>query len=104
MLSHALLYLVDKILRENTVTVEKEKNISAASQCTEVQLRAPSLAAAEQGLGSCWICNFDADKASGLFNLPENLEPAVLIPIGYSATENTRDKSRKALSEIAETL
>lgn len=62
------------------------------------------LAAAEQGLGSYWICNFDADKASGLFNLPENLEPAVLIPIGYSATENTRDKSRKALSEIAETL
>lgn len=61
------------------------------------------LAAAEQGLGSCWICNFDVDKASGLFDLPDNLEPAVLIPIGNSATESIREKSRKDLSEIVET-
>lgn len=41
------------------------------------------LAAAERGLGSCWICNFDVDKASGLFDLPDNLELAVLVKPGY---------------------
>lgn len=61
------------------------------------------MAAAEQGLGSCWICNFDVDKASGLFDLQDNLEPAVLIPIGYSASVGVREKSRKNLSEIVET-
>lgn len=62
------------------------------------------IAAAEQGLGSCWICNFDVDKASGLFDLPDKLEPAVLIPIGYSASEGIREKSRKELTEIVDKL
>ena len=62
------------------------------------------LAAAEQGLGSCWICNFDVCKAAGLFDLPDEIEPAVLIPIGYSSSEGTREKARKNISEIVETL
>ena len=35
------------------------------------------LAAAEQGLGTCWVCNFDAPQCSEVLGLPENLEPAV---------------------------
>lgn len=31
-----------------------------------------SLAAAEQGLGSCWVCNFDTDLCRKHFNLPDN--------------------------------
>lgn len=62
------------------------------------------LAAAELGLGTCWICNFDMKKTSELFALPENLEPAVLIPVGYSASEGVREKTRKDISEITEVL
>lgn len=62
------------------------------------------LAAAEQGLGSCWICNFDVAKASESFALPQHLEPAVLIPIGYSASDGVRAKVRKDMSEIVEVL
>lgn len=62
------------------------------------------LAAAEQGLGTCWICNFDVHEASKLFALPDNLEPAVLIPLGYSASADLREKSRKPLSEIIERI
>lgn len=36
-------------------------------------------------------CNFDVYKAAGLFDLPDNLEPAVLVPIGYSASETIRE-------------
>ena len=57
------------------------------------------LAATEQGLGTCWVCNFDAALCSELFNLPANEEPAVLIPIGYPAVEPA-EKKRKELDEI----
>lgn len=57
------------------------------------------LAATEQGLGTCWVCNFDATLCSELFSLPANEEPAVLIPIGYPAVEPT-EKKRKELDEI----
>ena len=57
------------------------------------------LAAAEQGLGTCWVCNFDAALCKELFSLGDNEEAAVLIPIGYPA-DSAKEKSRKALDEI----
>ena len=42
------------------------------------------LAATEQGLGTCWVCNFDASQCSTVLGLPEYIEPAVLIPVGYA--------------------
>lgn len=59
------------------------------------------LAATEQGLGTCWVCNFDAVKCSELFNLPSNIEPAVIIPLGHPADE-AKPKTRKAMNEIVE--
>ena len=32
------------------------------------------LAAAEQGLGTCWVCNFDTPRCSEVLGLPENLK------------------------------
>ena len=57
------------------------------------------LAAAEQGLGTCWVCNFDAALCRSLFALPDDEEPAVLIPVGYPADE-PKVKSRKSTEEI----
>lgn len=61
------------------------------------------LAAAEQGLGSCWVCNFDAALCHELFNLPENQEAAVLIPIGHPA-DAPAEKIRKSIDEIVTDL
>ena len=58
------------------------------------------LAAAEQGLGTCWVCNFDAELCKSLFGLGENVEAAVLIPLGYPADE-PKEKKRKSMEEIA---
>ena len=41
------------------------------------------LAAAEQGLGTCWVCNFDPILCKSSFNIPEHIEPIAIIPIGY---------------------
>ena len=57
------------------------------------------LAATEQGLGTCWVCNFDAELCKGLFGLSENEEPAVLIPLGYPADE-PKNKNRKTIEDI----
>ena len=57
------------------------------------------LAAAERGLGTCWVCNFDVNECLKLFPVSEQLEPAVLIPIGYAADE-MKPKNRKTLADI----
>lgn len=58
------------------------------------------LAATEEGLGSCWVCAFNADHVRSVLELPEHLEPMILIPLGYPAVERIPEKKRKALSEI----
>ncbi|GBU23046.1 nitroreductase [Fibrobacteres bacterium R8-0-B4] len=45
------------------------------------------LAAAEIGLGSCWVMKFNVSKAAELFNLPENFVPVAMLPIGYPADD-----------------
>lgn len=57
------------------------------------------LAAAEQGLATCWVCNFDAEQCHKLLALSEQEEPVVLIPIGYAADE-PKEKKRKEKNEI----
>ncbi len=59
------------------------------------------LAAAEQGLGTCWVCNFDAVKCAEILSLPVDVEPIALIPIGYASVEN-HEKVRKSSDEIIE--
>lgn len=58
------------------------------------------LAAAEQGLGTCWVCNFDAALCRQVMSLPENIEPVALIPIGYPAEAEIPEKKRKSIEEI----
>ncbi len=57
------------------------------------------LALAEVGLASCWVCNFDPELCSRLLNIPENEEPAVIIPLGYAA-DRPKEKCRKPTDEI----
>lgn len=58
------------------------------------------LAAAEQGLGTCWVCNFDVERCREVMSLPGNIEPVVLIPIGYPVEESVPEKKRKELQNI----
>ncbi|MCF0142929.1 MAG: nitroreductase family protein [Parasporobacterium sp.] len=43
------------------------------------------MAAWELGIGSCWVAFFDPAAVVKEFNLPENLIPATLFPMGYAA-------------------
>lgn len=59
-----------------------------------------TLEAAEQGLGTCWVCNFNPDKCAEILNLPVYVEPLAIIPLGYPDAE-APVKKRKLLNEIA---
>jgi len=57
------------------------------------------LAAANLGLGTCWIGAFDPAAAREVLGLPEGVEPVAFTPLGYPA-DRPRSKKRKALSEL----
>lgn len=58
------------------------------------------LAAAAQGLGSCWVCNFDVNLCMQALQLPAGHYPVALIPIGYPSADEVPAKVRKAPEEI----
>ena len=58
------------------------------------------LAASEQGLGTCWVCNFDVELCKKLFYIPDHIEPIALIPIGYPSKDVSSDKQRKETGDI----
>lgn len=60
-----------------------------------------TLAAAEVGLGTCWVCNFDAKRCAAILHLPADVEPVVLVPMGYAAAGNVvPTKKRKSPAEL----
>lgn len=62
-----------------------------------------TLQATELGLASCWVCNFDVEKARELLNLPEELDPMVILPLGYPLDKMDPERhavKRKPLDQI----
>lgn len=62
-----------------------------------------TLAAAEQGLGTCWICNFDALKCSEVLGFPSHIEPVVILSLGYPLDKCDPErhlKHRKPVGDI----
>ncbi len=44
------------------------------------------LAASAEGLGTCWIAAFKPEVVREVLNIPDNMEPLVLTPLGYPET------------------
>lgn len=55
-----------------------------------------TLVATDLGLGTCWICAFDAFRLAKDAGLPEGLEPIALLPIGYPADDALTPPDRHA--------
>jgi nitroreductase len=60
------------------------------------------LAAAELGLGTCWIAAFNARAAREILQLPDEVEPLIFTPLGYPESEADTPgvKERKPLSDL----
>jgi nitroreductase len=57
------------------------------------------LAAADQGLGTCWIANFNAEEARRMLRIPDAVDPVAFTPLGFPA-DKPKPKERKPLDAI----
>ncbi|MFB3906405.1 MAG: nitroreductase family protein [Acidobacteriota bacterium] len=57
------------------------------------------LAAADLGLGTCWVANFDPAAAREVLRLPETVTPLAFTPLGFAA-DHPSAKERKPLKEL----
>jgi nitroreductase len=61
------------------------------------------LAAAEAGLGTCWIAAFDPAAAREVLKLEEGVEPVLFTPLGFPA-DQPKPKERKPLGELVKRM
>lgn len=59
-----------------------------------------TLQATDLGLGTCWICAFDAKRCHDILGLPDYMEVIALLPLGYPAGERVQEIKRKELNEM----
>lgn len=57
------------------------------------------LAAANEGLGTCWVGAFDPQAAREVLRLPDGVEPIAFTPLGYP-TDSPREKKRKPMADL----
>ncbi len=57
------------------------------------------LAVTALGLGACWVGAFDERAASRALDLPSDLRPVAIVPIGFPAAAPRRT-SRRGLQEV----
>lgn len=71
--------------------------VDASIVATHMMLEVTNL-----GLGTTWVGHFDPKAVSEKFNLPENIIPVAIFPIGYPAEDsapNPRHSERLNLNE-----
>lgn len=92
--------------RNNVFTYPGGKRDSGAEDATIVATHM-ILAAADEGLDSCWINFLDPEKTAEALGLPENEEILMLMDLGYAAEGAgplPNHDSRKPLSETVSYL
>ena len=76
--------LVVAFNRENVFTYPGGKRNSGVEDATIVATHM-ILAAANEGVDSCWVNNFDPDQLAAGLSLPENEDILMLMDLGYAA-------------------
>lgn len=56
--------------------------VDASIVATHIMLKAQAL-----GIGCCWVMHFIPNAMRETFNIPENIEPAALLVMGYPAED-----------------
>lgn len=85
------------------VALDPSDVFSSGVQGAEVNLAIAvdhmTLAATEEGLGTCWIGAFSQEEVKKILNVPENYKIIALLPIGFPEGSR-KSKQRKNLEEI----
>ena len=92
--------------KNNQYIYPGEKRTSGIEDATIVATHM-ILAAANEGVDSCWVNRFDPDKMAESLGLPENEEILMMMDLGYAAEGAgplPNHNSRKELSETVSCL
>jgi nitroreductase len=79
--------------------VRKADGWNAAEVDATIAMSHMILAAAEEGLGTCWIAAFDPAAAREVLGIPPEVIPSAFTPLGYAADPGLARK-RRSLAEI----
>ena len=79
--------------------VRKADGWNAAEVDATIAMTHIVLAAAEEGLGTCWIGAFDPAAAREVLGLPLEVIPSAFTPLGYPA-DSAMSKKRRPLAEL----
>ncbi|KAB2945877.1 MAG: nitroreductase family protein [Candidatus Methanoperedens nitroreducens] len=96
-------FLADAPVVIAACSVEKEYVMSCGQLAypidTAIAVDHMTLAAVEEGLGTCWIGAFDEKKVKEILNIPDEIRVVTLLPVGYPS-DIPRPTPRKSLDEI----
>ncbi|MBR2284608.1 MAG: nitroreductase family protein [Ruminococcus sp.] len=81
-----------------------DEGVSSGVQDVSIVATHIMLAAAEIGVGSCWVNHFSHAKLRELFDIPETYRPVLLMPIGYPAEDSVPSERHSAAKDISETV
>lgn len=88
---------------EDAARTEKTYGVRGSSlyvhQDTAVAVSHAHLAAADLGLGSCWVGAFDSPAVARILNLRDGIVPVAILPIGYPA-ESPPENPRRLMGEL----
>jgi len=56
-----------------------------SAQNTAAAIQNMLLSATALGLGTCWVGSFDEEEVKAILELPDNIRPVAMIPVGYAA-------------------
>jgi len=79
--------------------VRKADGWNAAEVDATIAMDHLILAAAEEGLGTCWIAAFDPGAAREILGLPADVVPIAFTPLGYPA-DSPAAKKRRPLADL----
>ncbi|MET9297238.1 nitroreductase family protein [Streptomyces sp. NPDC003077] len=91
--------LVVMACTDNSRGLEEEADKAARSMCVAMAVENLLLTAHAHGLGGCPVHSFRPEALRLLFDLPSSIEPVLLAPIGYPASE-PRPSRRRARKEF----
>ena len=102
--STASLIIVTCIDTKIASSVYKERGSELYSkQSTAAAVQNMFLEVVNISLGTCWIGAFDEVTVKKYLDLPQNLRPVAIMPIGYPA-EDPHITERKGISEISKII
>lgn len=71
---------------------------------TSIVLTHMMLEAQEQGVNSCWVCYFNPKEVSQALNLPENVVPVSLMPLGFGCEDVVPSPNHTRIRDAEETI